>query len=168
MADTDFTLTKEFLEKTFTYRDGLLIWRWLECSNKRLMGLEAGSWSKQDRYKKVSINKQSYKVHRLIYFMHHAVMPKYIDHINGNTFDNRIENLREATYSQNNQNASIRKDSTSKVKGVYFSKAANKWVAACQVNKKRHHLGCFATIAEAEKVLKSFREQHHGEFARHS
>lgn len=168
MADQDFTHSKEYLFSIFDYIDGKLFWIKPLSPNKRLLGMEAGSATKHDRYKKVMIDKKSYKVHRLVYFMHHNYFPVYIDHINGNTFDNRIENLRDVTYTQNNQNAKIRKDSTSGVKGVYLHKATGKWTASCQANKKRLHLGLFDTIEEAEKAVKSAREQLHGSFARHN
>ena len=122
-----------------------------------------------DGYLQVMIEGQIYLAHRLAWLYVHGVMPThYIDHINGNTFDNVIANLRDATVEQNNQNAKTRKDSTSGIKGVYIHKLTGKWAAACQSNKKRKHLGLFDTIAEAEKAVKSYREQLHGEFARHT
>lgn len=167
MGDSDFTLTQDLLKELFLYKNGCLFWKQAKSNNIKLFD-QAGSASNTDRYLRVMINKTSYKVHRLVFLYHHGYLPKYIDHINGDTFDNRIANLREATYDQNNQNARIRKDSTSKIKGVYLHKSSNKWAASCQVAKKRTHLGLFGTIEEAEKAVKSFREQHHGSFARHT
>jgi HNH endonuclease/AP2 domain len=167
MANKDSTLSQNLVAELFSYEDGCLYWNKQKSPSVNLFE-KAGSSSEKDRYLRVMINHQSYKVHRLVFLLHHGYMPNYVDHINGDTFDNRIENLRDATYAQNNQNAKIRKDSTSGVKGVFFHKATGKWTASCQVNKKRTHLGLFLTIEEAEKAVKSFREQSHGEFARHS
>ena len=166
MANKDSTLSQNLVAELFLYKNGCLFWKKKKSPSVNLFE-KAGSASEKDRYLRVMINKQSYKVHRLVFLLHHGYMPRYIDHINGDTFDNRIANLRDATYAQNNQNAKIRKDSTSGVKGVFLHKASGKWAASCQVNKKRQHLGLFATIEEAEKAVKSFRNQHHGEFARH-
>lgn len=167
MGDSNSTLTQDLLKELFLYKNGYLLWKKAKANNVKLFE-KAGSASKSDRYLRVMINKTSYKVHRLVFLYHHGYLPKYIDHINGDTFDNRIANLREATCPQNNQNAKIRKDSSSGIKGVYMHKATGKWTASCQVNKKRTHLGLFTTIDEAEKAVKSFREQHHGSFARHT
>ena len=53
-------------------------------------------------YLTVQINLQRYKLHRVIWKMVHGVDPEHhIDHINGNTLDNRIENLRDATHQEN-------------------------------------------------------------------
>ena len=167
MANKDSTLSQNLVAELFLYENGCLFWKNRKSPSVKMYG-QAGSYSTQDRYLRVMVNNQSYKVHRLVFLLHHGYMPNYVDHINGDTFDNRIENLRDATYAQNNQNAKIRKDSTSGVKGVFLHKATGKWAASCQVNKKRQHLGLFLTIEEAEKAVKSYREQFHGEFARHS
>jgi hypothetical protein len=167
MANKDSTLSQNLVAELFLYEDGCLFWKNRKSPSVKLFE-KAGSASAKDRYLRLMINHQSYKVHRLVFLLHHGYMPNYVDHINGDTFDNRIENLRDATYAQNNQNAKIRKDSTSGVKGVFLHKASGKWAASCQVNKKRQHLGLFLTIEEAEKAVKSYREQSHGEFARHS
>lgn len=60
-----------------------------------------------------------------------------IDHKNRNTFDTRLENLNIVTSLENSQNAKIRKDNTSGIKGVNWSRKFNKWVARIQYNKKR-------------------------------
>ena len=58
-------------------------------------------------------------------------------------------------------------NNTSGVKGVYWHKGKNKWYAHCRVNNKRHFIGLFINIDEAEKAVNTFRELHHGEFASH-
>ena len=159
-------ITKEYLNELFEYRDGQLYWKFKKSPSVNI-NKPLGYVANKDRYSKVTINRKSYKLHRIIFLFHKGYLPDYIDHINGNSFDNRIENLRETTYSGNNQNAKTRKDSSSNVKGVYFHKLTNKWTASCQSNKKRYYLGLFDTIEEAEKVVKCARNDLHGEFARH-
>lgn len=160
-------ITKEYLNELFEYRDGELYWKFRKSPSVKI-NKPLGYVSKYDRYSKVTIDRKSYKLHRIIFLFHKGYLPDYIDHINGNTLDNRIENLRETTYFGNTQNAKIRKDSSSSVKGVYFHKITKKWSASCQSNKKRYYLGLFDTIEEAEKVVKSARERLHMDFARHS
>ena len=103
----------------------------------------------------------------MIYLMFHNKLPKYVDHIDGNKLNNKIENLREATNAQNSWNAGIRKNNTSGVKGVYWEKKSNCWHAQCFVNYQNHFLGRYKNIEEAKKVVAEFRTKHHGEFAKH-
>lgn len=103
--------------------------------------------------------------------MHREIMKppkdKQIDHINGNKLDNRKENLRLATNSQNHQNIGITAKNTSGYKGVRQvyknTKWRNpKWRAEC--NGK--YIGDFSTREEAARAYNEAAKQHHGEFAR--
>ena len=68
--------------------------------------------------------------HRLIFALYHGRWPvKDIDHINGDTKDNCIVNLREVTVAENNRNCKINDNNTSGCSGVYFNKATRKWMA---------------------------------------
>lgn len=89
-----------------------------------------------------------------------------IDHVNGNGLDNRKENLRAATRSQNGCNRGKNLNNTSGFKGVFWHKSTGKWYAAVRLNRKLHHLGLFETREEANEVACSFRSQAHGAFAR--
>jgi hypothetical protein len=158
-------LTQELLHNYFKYKDGKLL-RKIVFNNRNKLNEEAG-WVKTNGYKYVSILSKSQLVHRIIYFMFHNTLPKYVDHIDGNPSNNKIENLRAATNAQNNWNTGIRKNNTSGVKGVYWDKKYNSWHAQCFINYKNHFLGRYKNIEDAEKVVKDFRLKHHGEFARH-
>lgn len=161
-------LTKEMVNEFFDYKDGVLYWKKKTSStaNQIKIGEVAGSVSK-NRYESVWLNKKSYLVHRLIFLFHHGFLPKAIDHIDGNSKNNKIENLREATLSQNCQNQKIRNTNTSGTKGVWFHKQSNKWQVALCINKKRKHLGSYKDLELAELVATEARNKYHGEFARH-
>jgi HNH endonuclease len=87
------------------------------------------------------------------------------DHINGNTLDNRRENLRVATQSQNNMNRKRFSNNTSGHPGVAFHKGHGRWVAYIQVNHVRRTLGESADLAEAIRMRKA-AEGEFGEFLR--
>ena len=79
---------------------------------------------------------------------------KCVDHIDNNRLNNNIANLRFATNTENNQNASIRKDNTSGHKGISFDKKKNKWHAYIQIDGNKKHLGYFDKIEEAINARK--------------
>ena len=95
-------ITQEELKKLFYYENGKLI-RLIRRNNK-IAGTEAGTLTKYG-YKRVGINGKYYVEHRLIWLYHYGSFPtQFIDHINRNRSDNRIENLRDVSRRQNNQN----------------------------------------------------------------
>ena len=92
---------------------------------------------------------------------------KYIDHINGNTLDNRLCNLRVCTNSQNMQNSKKpNRKSSSKFKGVTWDKACNKWHATIMKEYKRYNLGYYNSEIEAAKAYNKAATQFFGGFAK--
>jgi len=89
-----------------------------------------------------------------------------VDHINGDTLDNRRENLRLATHAQNQQNRKVRSDSKSGYKGVWYRSDTGKWCAEIKANRKRYCLGSFGTPEDAYKAYCDAAKELHGEFAR--
>lgn len=88
-----------------------------------------------------------------------------IDHKNCDKTDNRIENLRLATPLQNAQNASLRKDSRTGIKGVRFIEKTGRYMARVCNDGKRVFLGTFDTAEAAGFAAEQFRQRHHREFA---
>lgn len=91
-------------------------------------------------------NNKHTSLHR---FIMNAKDGDVVDHINGNTVDNRKSNLRIVTNSQNAMNAKISSLSKSGYKGVSYMKRYNKWRAYIKYNGKQEHLGVFDDIGEA-------------------
>lgn len=96
---------------------------------------------------------------------------KLTDHINRNGLDNRRENLREATHSENNLNTIKRKTykgkpTSSKYKGVHWDARGNGcWVASATLNGKQRELGRFHDEKEAALSYDLFARMNYGEFA---
>jgi hypothetical protein len=101
-----------------------------------------------------------------VFLYHHGYIPDYIDHINGDSLDNRIENLREATQSLNGANSKLAKSNTSGFKGVTWRKDTKKWMAQITKNKKHYNLGSFENIEAAATAYRIAAEKLFGEFAR--
>ena len=97
--------------------------------------------------------------------MHYGHAPEFIDHIDGDKQNNRIENLRAATRAQNQLNAKLRKDSVTKLKNV--TKHRNKWQVRMRIDGVLTHIGTFADLELAKFVASEYRDKFHGEFANH-
>tara|TARA_B110000858_G_C17394385_1_gene289643 strand:+ start:97 stop:492 length:396 start_codon:yes stop_codon:yes gene_type:complete len=110
----------------------------------------------------------SWKVHNIVWEQFNGKKPKgfQIDHINGNRLDNRIENLRIATYAENQWNAKKRIDNKSGIKGISWHKASKSWRAQIKQNKILYHLGLFKSLEDAKDMIENKRAELHGEFAR--
>ena len=94
------------------------------------------------------------KIHRLValIFIPNPENKPHVDHINNNTLDNNVNNLRWATRSENQHNQKLSKANTSGVKGVSYNKSKKKWVAQIQLDGIAIHIGYFDTIEEAKQA----------------
>jgi hypothetical protein len=101
-------------------------------------------------------------------YMHRFIMqaPKGmdVDHINGNPLDNRKENLRVCTHSENKRNTKKFKNNTTGYKGVSIKK--DKFQVKISHDYKQVHIGLFNTVEEAVKAYNEAALKYHGEFAR--
>lgn len=102
--------------------------------------------------------------------MHRAILgltdPKVIvDHKDHNGLNNRRNNIRECTRSQNMSNKTSHKNSNSKYLGVSFHKGIQKFTARIQSNKKLINIGVYNTELDAAIAYNQSALKHHGEFA---
>jgi hypothetical protein len=163
-------LTQKELHDIFTYHeDGYLVWK-LRTKTAKLRSLEgkiAGTIRAKDSYTQIAINKKKYQAHRLIWIWHYGEIKKQeIDHIDGNPKNNRIENLREATYSENKKNLKMYKTNTSGYSGICFDKSRKKWFVSISINNKLKNIGRFEKIEDAINARKIAEENHFGFWAR--
>ncbi len=108
---------------------------------------------------------KTWLLHRIVWQMHNGEIPAgmSIDHINGNPWDNRIENLRLATHAQNMKNQKLRSDSKSKIKGVYYT--GHGWKAVMVVGGKKKYLGTFEHKSIAASTYAKATLMYHGKFS---
>jgi hypothetical protein len=157
-------ITKKLLEELFEYQeDGTLV-RKVTTNRRALAGTVSGTPSKAG-YLRTTVLGRSFYNHRIIWFMHHGSWPLSIDHINGDKRDNRIENLREATGSQNQHNKGLNRNNKTGVKGVTWRVDRNRYRARIKVFGKDRFLGDFLSLDEARRVVEDARRALHGEYA---
>jgi hypothetical protein len=159
------TINQELLNEFFLYKDGDLYWKVDRGSNK-VAGKKAGK-KNNNGYLHTKINGKLYQNHRLIFMMCHGYLPEFVDHIDGNRSNNRIENLRPASNQQNTYNRKLNKNSTSGIKGVTWHKRDNCWMVQIQSDGKKKHLGYFHILELAELVAIEARDKYHKDFANH-
>ena len=111
-----------------------------ELFNRKHCGHVAGVYAKNG-YGKVVLDGSSYAIHRIAY----AIQSKQnidqktiVDHIDGNPRNNHIINLRVATPSQNSMNSKTQPNTVTKIKGIDWNKASNRFRARVCVNGKRY------------------------------
>lgn len=105
-------------------------------------------------------------IHRLVAnaFLPNPENKRCIDHINNDRLDNRLENLRYATHSENGMNRSISSSNTSGIKGISWYKSINKWRALIKINGKKKHIGLYKTLEEAQKARQEYANELFGNY----
>jgi hypothetical protein len=157
-------ITKELCDSIFEYKEGKLYWKIAPAARTNI-GDEAGGNS-PNGYRVIAYKGLRFYVHQAIFLMHNGYLPEYIDHADGNNTNNKVENLRACTQSQNVANKRMQSNNTSGYRGVWWDKTKNKWTAEVWFNRKKKFLGRFLNKDEANEVAMLAREMLHGEFAR--
>jgi len=164
--------SQEDLRRTFDYlpEDGRLVWRHRDDKanqwNGRFAGRTVGVISSNPRYGyvRVKMDGEFYQAHRIIWKLTYGDIPNHmmIDHINGISDDNRLENLRLCTNRQNQLNRSC--DIGRGYKGVYRHK--KQWKAEISTTDGRKYLGLYKAPEKAAIAYDSAARRWHGEHAR--
>lgn len=158
-------LTAARLREVLDYCPETGVFTWSAATaNCTKLGEMAG-WITERGYRKIAIDGTTYRANRLAWLYVYGEWPKRtVDHIDGESLNDAIANLREATQSQNNANAKLSRRNTTGFKGV--SRSGNRFVAHIRKNRYLHHLGSFETPEEAHRAYMEAAVRLFGEFAR--
>lgn len=161
----------EYVKKNYYYKNGSV---YSEARTSPVRGEPLG-WSQGTHFQiTIRIKSKRGKMERknilrshIVWFLHHDVWPKkLIDHRDLNSHNDRIENLREATPSQNIANQSPRKTRQSRFKGVHrTTNKINPYTAYIGYDGKRRHIGVFKTEYHAARAYNRKALELFGEFA---
>lgn len=168
-------MDKDVINSLFFTKDGVLYFkergrdlfktdsafkRWNSIFSNKPCGCFSGGYLKT---KTMGFN---FLNHRVIYFIETGVNPKIIDHIDGNTLNNKISNLRNVDKAKNGVNCKLSKKNSTGRKGVYFHKSLRKWTASVVVNGKLKHLGVFEDFESASVARCDAEYKYYGEYSR--
>lgn len=127
--------------------------------NARFAGKEAFRAPQHSGHLNGTLDWKHYPAHRVIWKIVTGEEPAaLIDHKDRDPTNNRWENLREATKSQNNINSTVKL-------GIYFDKSRGKWAAGIRLKRKHIHLGRYSTREEALEARAARVREIFGEFA---
>lgn len=126
---------------------------------KVAVGMVAGGVTPKG-YRYIQLFGRKYAAHRLVWLIEHGKFPEmFIDHIDRNKLNNCIENLREVTEKQNNENKRHQKNSSTGIRGVSFVPKLRKYKAQIQHNGINHYLGVFDSPLDAAEAYKKAAKQ---------
>lgn len=158
-------LTIERLKELLSYNPttGELIHNFSRGGRRK--GSSAGC-RRKDGYVMIRLDNVLYLRHRLVWLFHTGIFPDlFIDHINRIPGDDRFENLRQSTQSENLCNTKMQTNNTSGHRGVSWHKEKSKWRAYGDGGKQKFkHLGYFINLEDAVGAAVNYRVNTQGDF----
>jgi hypothetical protein len=159
-------ITRARLRELLDYDQETGEFRWRERMSRAVHAGDVAGTMDIDRYRRIMIRGTQYRAHQLAWLhMTGNWCPVMIDHRDGNPSNNRWDNLRRATISQNNANRRVHRNNRCGFKGVVRNDIG-RWRAAIYKNGRKHHLGSFATPQAAHAAYVAAARRLFGEFAR--
>jgi hypothetical protein len=138
--------------------------------NRRNFNTQAGTFHRASGYYQVTINGIAYRSHRVLYSLYYKINidEDLVDHKDGDSKNNSIENLRRVTHQQNRWNAGRSKNNTSGHKGIKIRNRKNGGLSYCvrvMVDGVNFNLGTFRDYEWAKQVYRDFIDEKLGQYA---
>jgi hypothetical protein len=162
MNEANF-ITQELLKSWFDYHpDGYFVYKKAGYRRNRI-GQRVQQQPSVQGYLRICVQGKRVREHRAIFLWHHGFLPSIIDHINGRKTDNKIENLRAATNSENLCNRPAQKNSTTQFKNIYLQNG--KYCVQIKKNKVIYRFGRYKDFNDAVIARNNAIKSLHFEFA---
>lgn len=159
------TLTQARLKELLHYDPETGHFTWLVCRRNSIKSGAVAGATNGSGYRQISVDSIVYPAHRLAFlYMTGEMPPNDVDHINRVKDDNRWDNLRPATRSQNAANVPIKSNNTSGTTNVHWDTRRRKWQVRHRVAGKRTTYGLFDDLVEASRVAGLLRCSEYGEY----
>ena len=151
-------VTQNELQEVFELIDGEL-WRKRGKNGKQGLRSKGGKFvknilHKSNRYCTLKFKGRTVSYHKVMWILVNGDIPEgfVLDHIDGNTLNNTVSNLRLVTKRQNDQNKGCHRNG--KLPGASYNKRQRKWLAQIQIDGKGKFLGYFDTEQRAHDAYK--------------
>lgn len=145
-------LTQERLKEFLHYDPETGKFKWIVRRKGVIPNKDAGCL-KKDGYIHIGICGEKYLASRLAWLYTHGYFPENeIDHIDRNTTNDSLENLREVSHSCNMKNKGTQKNNKSGVSGVRWFEQTSRWVVRINSNKVQYNIGYFISKDDAVKA----------------
>lgn len=154
-------ITAEVVRSLLSYEPSTGVFTWKIQRGRARAGDVAGCVARNKigyAWVQIRLLGKLYSAHRLAWLHHYGEWPNIIDHLNQDSTDNRISNLRDTTHVLNSRNQHMKSTNTSGITGVYWDERNKKWVAEVKVNSAKNHLGRFENIHDAAEAVLAFRK----------
>jgi hypothetical protein len=159
-------LTRARLRELLHYDPATGEFRWLKRVSRPTRVGDAAGALEINGYRKITIEGRQYRAHHLAWlYMTGQWRSGLIDHRDGDRSNNRWDNLRRATASQNCANRRLPRNNKCRLKGVTRTES-HRWRAGIHKNGRRRHLGIFSTPEAAHAAYVAAARKLFGEFAR--
>lgn len=154
------------LSEIFLYNsnNGRLYWKY--SGYGRNMKLPAG-YLNSNGYRIIGIDYKLYRSNRLTWIFHNGEIPPnmVVDHIDGNSSNDKIENLQVISQSKNLMKSKPKRN-TSGYRGVSWHEPSGKWQVRIYLDNKEKYLGRYEDVNEAAKIYDAAALEYFGEYAR--
>jgi hypothetical protein len=159
-------LTHARLRELLHYEAKTGEFRWLKRVSRPVKAGDVAGMLHTDGYRRIRVKGRDYRAHHLAWlYMTGKWCPVFIDHRDGNPSNNRWDNLRRATPSQNGANRRMYRNNKCGLKGVVRNHVG-RWCATICKNGRNRHLGTFSTPQDAHAAYVAAARKLFGEFAR--